>query len=189
MPPGLPCTGVTQGTETCRFTTHPAPGKGLPAHISKNPPCLSQGHLGRAKPTCKGRELPGFPSILPSPIPAKSQPLPQYHHSPPSSQPQTQLGAQVYIKSRVYCHFYLDLHNSVTASDIKSNVPSRPREQARDRGAQEHGLVLPPQWARAQLGLWLCPVLSPDPPSAAARFCHVGCQRGVNLSPPWCHSQ
>lgn len=198
VPPSLPLTGVTQGTETCSFTalfpiTHPAPGTALPARISKKPPWLSQGHLGGTKPPCKGGELPGFPSWGTAPAQCPHQ---SHSSRVPASSPEPSLSPHfpgtdtawgTGRKSRVYCHFYLDLHNSVTASDIKSNV--RSQRTCQGQGAQEHGLAPPPQGVRAQPGLWLCPVVSADPPSAAAWFCHVGCQRGVNLSPPWCHLQ
>lgn len=161
-PPPPPGTGVTLRAKTCRLTapfpaTHPAPGKGVPAHISKIPSWLNQGSLGQTDPPPKAGELPGFPSWgaapaqppgvcsrVSSPVPPQQAlaPSPATHAAPlPFPATDTQLGADVYIKSRVYCHFYLDLHNCIAASDVKMDVPSLLRELAGSPGAR----ASPPQ--------------------------------------------
>lgn len=148
--------------------SHP-PGKGVTSHISRTPSWTD--------PPTKGGELPGFlrcraaPAqppvglqcrILTSPIPANpsifpSDPCSHPTNTSPFPATDTQLWPCIYTKSRVYCHFYQDLHNCVTASDVKRDVPSVPRElagQVGSLGAQAG----PPS-----------PDVSPDPPNAAAQ--------------------
>lgn len=143
----------------------------MPSYISRIPSWTDL-------PPGKGGELPGFSScraaqawppiglqrrVLTSPIPASpstfpSDPCSHPTNTSPFPATDTQLWAHIYIKSRVYCHFYLDLYNCVTTSDVKRDVPSVPRElagQVGSLGAQAG----PPS-----------PDVSPDPPNAAAQL-------------------
>lgn len=193
-------TGMTERTKTCRFRapfllcTQP-PGRGCLLTSPKSQLGLTRVVYGELTLSPKGGELPHFfqlgsstskaPSKLAAQYPHQSHPSkPQHPNTSPFPATDTQLGVHIYIKSRVYCHFYLDLHNCVTASDVKRDVPSLPRELAREGGEPRSTGWLPPtQQAGPQPLSWLCPAVSPDPPSTAAWLCHGVCQRGVNPSP------
>lgn len=141
----------------------------MSAHISKIPSWLSQGSLGghyspQTQVFPAGEQHQPSPrqvcSTVSSPVPSQQAPDPSpvtHTASPPPSHRHTAWGTYLY-KSRVYCHFYLNLHNCVTTSDVKRDVPSLPRELAEEGGGlRSTGRLPPTPRAGAQPLARLCP--------------------------------
>lgn len=154
----------------------------MPAHFSKISTWLNQGGLGGTDPLPQRRGAATFSQLGSSTSTAPSKLAAQYPHQSHPSKPQhpntspfpatdTQLGVHIYIKSRVYCHFYLDLHNCVTASDVKRDVPSLPRELAREGGEPRLAPPNPAGWTTA-------PVMAlPSGQSRSSQHCCMALSR------------